>query len=69
MRGQPFQLMHKHRLTHAHTDNLSTELSKALTAANLPPIVQKALINNIQNEADRSDTQWVVDTESPSESE
>jgi len=45
-----------------------SELSKALTAANLPPIVQKALINNIQNEADRSDTQWVVDTESPSES-
>jgi hypothetical protein len=44
-----------------------SELSKALTAANLPPIVQKALITNIQNEADRCDTQWVVDTESPSE--
>jgi hypothetical protein len=44
-----------------------SELSKALTAANLPPIVQKALINNIQNEADRSDTQWVVDTVSPGE--
>jgi len=44
-----------------------SELSKALTAANLSPIVQKALINKIQNEADRSDTQWVVDTESPGE--
>jgi hypothetical protein len=44
-----------------------SELSKALTAANLSPIVQKALINKIQNVADRSDTQWVVDTESPGE--
>ena len=44
-----------------------SELSRALTAANLPPIVQKMLINEIQNKADRIDTQWVVDTESPCE--
>ena len=43
------------------------ELSSALTVAKLPPIVQRALINSINAEADRSETQWVVDKTRPGE--
>jgi len=42
-----------------------SELRSALTAAKLPLIVQKTLINSINVEADRSETQWVIDTTSP----
>ena len=42
-----------------------SELRSALTAAKLPLIVQKTLINGINVEADRSETQWVIDTTSP----